>query len=184
MDFVLDYCTMRNFLLAIVFLSSAFIVKGQTSVKINVVLNHIQNLTVNPTQETVSLVYNTVDDYKKGVESVQKEHLNVFSTGAFVVKVKVANEDFVQIGSDAAGRIRLPNVGVTAKAVDPITGVNTESRMLGINETALITGENPILNQKFDVTYKGPGDNELILYSEMGKTNIFTNTVMYSIEAK
>lgn len=175
---------MKNYLLAFGVFICSLVVNGQTSVKINIVLNHVQNLTVNPTQETVSLIYNTVDDYLNGVESTQKEHLNVFSTGAFVVKVKVANEDFVQIGSDATGRIRLPNVNVTAKTVEAVTGVNTESRVLGVEETALITGDNPIINQKFDVTYKGPGNNELILYSERGKTNIFTNTVMYSIEAK
>lgn len=175
---------MRNYLLTLVFFSCGLVVNGQTSVRLNIVLNHVQNLTVNPTQETTTLTYNTVEDYSKGVEVVQKEHLNVFSTGPFVVKVKVANEDFVQIGADVARRIHLPNVKVTAKAVEETPGINTEQRLLGLEESAIITGDNPIMNQKFDVTYRGPGNNELILFSEMGKTNTFTNIVMYSIEAK
>lgn len=175
---------MRNYLLTIGFIACCFFVKGQSTVRLNIVLNHVQNLTVNASQESTTLTYNTVEDYKKGVEVVQKEHLNVFSTSPFVVKVKVENEDFVQLGADQQNRMRLPNISVRATSAEQGSGMILEQKILSAQDAALITADNPLFNHKFDVTYTGPGDNEMIKYSEFGKLTTYTNVVMYSIEAK
>ncbi len=175
---------MKNYLLVFVFITGFLFVQGQTAVRLNIVLNHVQNLTVNAAQETTTLTYNTVEDYSKGVEVLQKEHLNVFSTSPFVVKVRVENQDFVQIGADQQNRMRLPNISVKATSAEQGNGMILEQKILSLQESALITADNPAFNHKFDITYKGPGDNEMIKYSEFGKITTFTNVVMYSIEAK
>lgn len=175
---------MKNYLSIFVFVACSLFAQAQTSVRLNIVLNHVQNLTVNPAQESTTLTYNTVEDYAKGVEVTQKDHLNVFSTSPFVIKVKVENADFVQIGTDNQNRMRLPNISVRASSAEEGNGMILEQNILSLQERALITGNNPAFDHKFDVTYKGPGDNEMIKYSEFGKVNTFTNLVMYSIEAK
>jgi len=91
--------------------------QSQNSVKLNIVFNHIQNLTVNPAQTVTTLAYNTLADFENGVELVQKEHLTVFSTGAYVVKVKVAGEDFIKMGGQATQNLPLPQVTISALPV-------------------------------------------------------------------
>ncbi len=69
------------------------VVFSQTSdnVTLNVTLNPIQSLIVNPQQKTVDLTYSTKADYLNGVISKQENHLTVFSTGGFEIKVKSNN---------------------------------------------------------------------------------------------
>ncbi|QBQ40075.1 hypothetical protein [Sphingobacterium psychroaquaticum] len=175
---------MKNCLLTFAFFICFQMLSAQNAVRLNIVLNHVQNLTVNASQETTTLTYNTVEDYANGVAVVQKEHLNVFSTSPYVVKVRVVNEEFIKNGGEPGTGMLQPNVSVLAAPAAQPDGVVTEGRILSLEERAIITGDNPAFDNKFDVTYKGPGGNELIKYSEFGKVNTFTNVVLYSIEAK
>jgi capsular polysaccharide biosynthesis protein len=55
------------------------------TVNLNVKLNAIQSITASAS--IVDLEYKTIEDYNTGVKSPQVDHLTVYSTGGFVVKV-------------------------------------------------------------------------------------------------
>lgn len=59
-------------------------------VTLNIKLKMVQEIKVNHNE--VNLVYETRDNYAKGVPSEQAKHLTVFSTGGFIVKA-VAKTD-------------------------------------------------------------------------------------------
>src|SRR5690606_40241368 len=86
--------------------------KAQATVKINIVLNHVQNLTINPDQHVVNLNYNTLEDYRNGVEITKNAHLSVFSTTPYEVKVKLAQTEFIKLGSEAEDKITMPDIQI------------------------------------------------------------------------
>src|SRR5690554_7051473 len=86
--------TKKNFALLLVIVSSflnIIEIKAEepksATVKLNIVLNPIQTIIVN-TQQDVDLVYKTIDNYGEGVLTTIKDHLKIFSTGGFEVKVE------------------------------------------------------------------------------------------------
>lgn len=60
---------------------------AQNSVTLNVNLYPIQTLMVNTSQKEVNLEFKTREDYRNGVVSEQQDHLTIYSTGGFQVKV-------------------------------------------------------------------------------------------------
>ncbi len=158
--------------------------QSQNSVKLNIVFNHIQNLTVNPAQTVTTLAYNTLADFENGVELVQKEHLTVFSTGAYVVKVKVAGEDFIKMGGQATQNLTLPQVTISALPVKQDASVLLETTVLSTAGKSIITSNHSAFNESFDVKYKGPGGNVFLDYVSNNETSTYTNTVFYTIETK
>src|SRR5690606_10684104 len=63
---------------------------------LNVILNPIQTLVVNPAQKTVDLEYKNISDYAAGVSSTQEDHLKIYSTGGFIVTVQSAIDDMAR----------------------------------------------------------------------------------------
>lgn len=85
---------MKKIILTSLMLAFGIIAQAQNSntghVTLNVKLNPIQTLVVNPAQETVDLEYSSKDDYANGVTSgALTDHLSVFSTGRFCSNGKV-----------------------------------------------------------------------------------------------
>jgi len=154
------------------------------AVKLNIVFNHVQNLTINPLQTETTLVYNTQADYENGVETVQKEHLTVFSTAAYVVKVRVADEEFVQTAGLGQQHMSLPNITISAIPVVQGNRVLVETKVLGTDGRSIISSDNAALNDVYDVSYRGPGGNLFLDYVSKNGQNVFSNTVLYSIETK
>src|SRR5690606_15026837 len=54
----------------------------------NIRLHPIQTIEVTPLQKVVNLDYMTKEDYEKGVDVDQPDHLRVYSTGGFAVRVE------------------------------------------------------------------------------------------------
>lgn len=159
-------------------------VYGQTNVRLNIVLNHVQNLTIHPDQSAVTLTYHDLEDYRKGVEVVRNSHLTVFSTGAYEVKVRLANEEFVRLGAQVTDRLMMPKIKIKATPVTTNGQVNLTTGELSTTGSRIISSDLPSFNAVYDVTYQGPGGEELIRYAEKNKTVVFTNDVLYSIETK
>jgi hypothetical protein len=180
----------RVIIIPVLILSSIVMLYAQSSsVRLDVVLNHVNHLIVNPAQTVTTLSYNTVEDYQNGVEVVQKEHLTVFSTSAYVLNVKLANQDFVQVGgrSNEHANISLPNIRVAAtpSSANPSPNLTlSPATALGIADHNLISSTAPAFNATFDVSYQGPGSNEFVKYAEENKTVVFSNDVLYSLEPK
>ena len=64
------------------------------SATLNVKLYPIQTILIG-TDNTVNLEYQTKEDYSNGVTKTMNDHLIVYSTGGFAVKVKSENENLV-----------------------------------------------------------------------------------------
>src|SRR5690554_3199570 len=96
--------TKNILVLAALIFSSILNVKGlfaqspTDDVILNIVLNPFQSIVVNPDHKEVDLVYTTMEDYNDGVQAFKKEHLTVFSTGGF--EVKVSSENFSISGTE------------------------------------------------------------------------------------
>lgn len=182
---------MRKIIVILVLVSSSIVAvyAQSSSVRLNVVLNHVNHLVVNPAQAVTTLSYNTVEDYKNGVEVVQKEHLTVFSTSAYVLNVKLANQDFARVGggSNEDVNVSLPNISVSAmpSSANPSPNLTlSPATALGIVDHNLVSSTAPSFNTIFDVSYRGPGSNEFVKYAEENKTVVFSNDVLYSLEPK
>lgn len=154
------------------------------AVRLNIVLNHVQNLTIHPDQSAVSLTYNNTEDYRQGVEVVKNSHLTVFSTGAYEVKVRLADEEFVKLGGEPTDKLAMPRIKVKATPVASNQQVHLTTGELTTAGGTIISSEGPSFDAVYDVTYQGPGGEDLIRYAEKNKTVIFTNEVLYSIETR
>lgn len=159
-------------------------IQAQTNVRLNIVLNHVQNLTIHPDQSAVTLTYNDLEDYRRGVEVVKNSHLTVFSTGAYEIKVRLANEEFMKLGGQVTDKLIMPKIKVKATSVLANDQVNLTTGELSTAGGRIISSDLPSFNAVYDVTYQGPGGEELIQYAEKNKTVVFTNDVLYSIETK
>ena len=62
---------------------------------LNVALSDVRSIMVNPTQNTVEIVFATAEDYQNGVVSTQSNHIMVTSTGGFQITVKASTEGLV-----------------------------------------------------------------------------------------
>src|SRR5690606_16905173 len=79
---------MKRILLTTVIILSAITASlAQTSanVTVNLKLNAVQSIVANAA--SIDLEYKTINDYNVGVQSDQANHLTVYSTGGFIVKV-------------------------------------------------------------------------------------------------
>lgn len=164
-------------------LNSAFAEDQGNVVTLNIKLNPIQTITVNADQKNVDIVYATEDNYKKGVSVEKDNHIEVFSTGGFQVKVNSAT----RLTNDKGAWIDASDVRVLATPGSTNGGKNTiESAVaLGSEQTliASTTGGRG-LNYKviYDNTLAGDNDKYLNLYNK-DADNIFTATVTYTIVA-
>lgn len=183
---------MKKFiLLAAVLFSVTTIVKAEgtlgnnDNVKVNVKLNPIQTLFVNPDQKNIDLEYSTVGHYSEGVEATMNDHLTVYSTGAFVVKV---NSDVDNIKRQKGDQTILAStIKVTAKDGDTnkLDEASYNSVSLSTTETNLISSGVGGVNKNFNITYAGLGGDGYVnnYYNDENPTT-YTVTVTYSIVAQ
>lgn len=157
---------------------------AQPSVRINIVLNHVQNLTINPDQQVVNLNYNTLDDYRTGVEVTKNAHLSVFSTTPYEVKVKLANNEFVKLGSEYEDRVSMPDIQVSPVSTTQNSEVEFSTSVLTTEGRKIISSSVPTTSAVYNIQYKGPKGENIIRFAERNKTIVFYNDVLYSIETK
>jgi|SRR5690606_494596 len=158
--------------------------KAQATVKINIVLNHVQNLTINPDQHVVNLNYNTLEDYRNGVEITKNAHLSVFSTTPYEVKVKLAQTEFLKLGSEAEDKITMPDIQIVPLSEQENSEVQFTSSTLTPEGRKIISSMVPTISSVFNIQYKGPKGESLMRYAERNKTVTFHNDILYSIETK
>jgi hypothetical protein len=164
-------------------------VKAQTKTSDNVTVSikfkPIQTIVVNPNQKTVNLVYKTKDHYASGVSETRNDHLEIFSTGGFEVKVST-DGDFTRKGG---GTISADSVTVKADF-----GTGTDNGKFTFTEVALSTTPKTLITAdkggralKYNVTYDntaGANDAYINKYisedSEKGES-VYTAKVIYTI---
>ncbi|WLD23429.1 hypothetical protein NU10_12030 [Flavobacterium dauae] len=148
--------------------------QAQNSVTLNVNLYPIQTLMVNPSQQEVNLNYITKDDYKNGVVSEQTDHLAIYSTSGYQVKVSGIKEVSSEI-------IPLNSIKISASSNIHQPNVIYSERNVSEKEQVIIASNKGCINQKFNIAYKGAGENVYINYSKPAATANYHYNILYTI---
>jgi len=150
------------------------------NVTLNVRLKPIQTLVVNNAQKNIDLNYVTKDDYANGVSSMNVDHLNIFSTGGFQVKVKSANSALQNGGKN----IQANTIQIKATAgSDAVNGAQySQNVQLSANETTLVSSSNGGVDKKISIEYKGAGANTYLDNYIAGQDpTVYTTELTYTI---
>lgn len=152
------------------------------NVTLNIKLNPIQTITVNAGQKEVNIIYSSIDDYTNGVSVPQDDHIQVFSTGGFQVKVNSA----ASLTNDKGTGIDATDVTVLATngTANSVENTIVDAVALGSEQT-LIASATGGRNLNYNVTYNntlGAADKYLNLYDK-DANNVFKAEVTYTIIA-
>lgn len=178
-----------SILAAIVF-GISFASQAQTgTATLNVKLNPIQTLVVNPSQTTVDLVYTTKDDYANGVKSAQQDHLSIYSTGGFEVSVKSAGSELTKSSAGNAspsGNIAANTISIVpSKGNQEITGATYTTQALSATNQAIVSSATGGVDKTINIEYQGGDANKYLNHYVAGQTpTVYTTTVTYTIVAK
>lgn len=158
-------------------------VKAQVSdnVKVNIKFKPIQSIVVNSAQKTVDLVYATKDNYANGVSAEMLDHLEVFSTGGFIVTANT-DGDFTRTGG---GTIPANNVTVIATHGTSTTIGTFTNVGLSTAPTTLITADEGGTALNYNVTYDNTAGASNVYINNYihgdSPESIYTATVTYTI---
>jgi len=144
-------------------------------VTLNVKLNAIQTLVVNG-EKNITLEYITKEDYQDGIESENKDHLTVYSTGGFQLMVESSNSEFNDLG------VRLiATKGTTNGLAGFFDKDILVSTLNDADKKTLYTTNEGKNDSSINVTYAGKGNNAYFtkLGTEQSKT--FTTTLTYTL---
>ena len=168
-------------LLILLLISFTTFSQNTDNVTLNIVLRPIQTIIINPTQKNVKLIYDTEDKYANGVSREYTDHIGVFSTGGFIIKVN-GNGDLFN-GSES---IPLSDVSITASNGSNVLSNPTYTPViLSTDDKKLITSNAGGRNIKYNVTYNnslGAGDKYINRYfSSDDSQSVYTTTLTYTI---
>ncbi|WP_367913825.1 hypothetical protein [Leadbetterella sp. DM7] len=173
-------------LISVVFVGTA---NAQTTadVTVNIKLQPVYTLVVNPGQNTINLVYTTKNDYANGVSSLaQANHLTVFSTGGFVINAKTGG-DFTNAKDAEVIEASTVSVVATDGSAAPVGGDLTYTKQnLSNSDKQIIKSTKGGRDKNFNITYEGAGDDAYINMFSKGRDaseNVYKATVTYTIVA-
>ncbi len=149
---------------------------------LNIRLYPIQTITVNTSQKIVNLDYKTTANYTDGVSLAQADHLTVYSTGAFIVKVKSSSASLTGAKS---------NIDASDVSISPLAGTSNQlvnavytPQNLSNTDKTIIASSTGSVNKNFNITYKGAGAQKYVdKYFNTENPTVYTTTVTYTIEA-
>jgi len=149
---------------------------AQNSVTLNVNLYPIQTLLVNTTQKEVNLEYSTREDYRNGVVSEQQDHLTIYSTGGFQVKVSAVT---AAIDNSVLDNITIiPSSG--SKPLNQLHVVYTDKNISEL-EQPIISATKGAIDKNVNISYKGAGNDALMGFAKNNTSTNQSYTVMYTI---
>ena len=158
------------------------------NVTLNVRLNPIQTLVVNSLQKTINLDYTTKEHYNQGVSLKQENHLNIFSTGGFEVKVKSGGSELTNQGAGPNGNIAAATVKLTALAGTQNALADAQYNqdvVLSATEGVIASSTKGARDKNIDIQYAAAGnDAYLDKYVANQTPTTVTTTVTYTIYAK
>ncbi|WP_430615279.1 hypothetical protein [Flavobacterium sp. JP2137] len=175
----------KTLLFSLLLVATAFSAHAQEegTVTLNVKLHPIQTIMVNPSQNEVDLDYTTNEDYARGVSVKQRDHLSIYSTGAFNVNVRSSSS----LLTGTASNIDASDIKITAAlgATKKLVGSTVNSVNLTAGDQLLISNTLGGIDRNFNITYAAAGAGKYInkYYSSESPT-VYTTTVTYTIEAQ
>ena len=152
---------------------------------LNVKLLPIQTIVIGG-DNTVNLVYKTKEDYYNGVTANMNDHLIVYSTGGFAVKVKSDHKNLVFTKDGKTNTIAVNTINLVATLGKGNESESTFSAVtLDKSDKNLISSTVGGTNLKFNVAYSGKGGNAYVnKYNNVENPTVYTTTVTYTIEAQ
>jgi hypothetical protein len=168
------------------FLGSTQMLQAQTSANatLNVVLSDVRSIKVNPAQATVTLNFANVTDYNNGVSSTQNAHLEVTSTGGYIIKVKSSTPNLVNgTNQIPVNTVTLTPLQSSGGAVGTSTSaVGRASTLIPVNlgatATTIISSTDGATKIFYDMTYRASGGAPYINKA----SGTYTTTITYTIE--
>lgn len=155
------------------------------SVTLSVRLSPIQTLLVNSSQKDIDLVYSDASDYKNGVSSEQKDHLKIFSTGAFTINVHSSADDIKRNEGSESIAANTLTVKAAAGASNAMADATVGEVNLSTTATNIISSGVGGVDKNFNITYSGMGaDTYVDKYYNNESPTVYSTTVTYTIEAK
>lgn len=153
------------------------------AVTVNIKFQPIQSITVNSGQKVVDIVYETKEDYNKGVSVTKDDHLTLFSTGGFVVSV-ASDGDFIKHEGKGASFISAKDVVIEA-AIGSNTTIGTFTKApLSTGGETLISADKGGSSLKYNITYNntaGANDRYINHYFHDDAESVYTAKVTYTI---
>ena len=171
-------------LLVMLIVSFTTFSQNTDQVTLNIVLKPIQTITINTGQNKVELIYDTKNKYNNGVSKEYTDHIEVFSTGGFIVNVR-GDGDLINNKNNNAS-ISLSDVSVIASKGSKVTGNPTYNTVnLSTNNKTLISSISGGRDLKYNVTYNnnlGKNDKYINKYFKSdGNESVYTTTLTYTI---
>ena len=154
---------------------------------VNVKLYPIQTIVVNPDNKVVNLDYQTTTDYQDGVNVDNIDHLKIYSTGGFEVKVSAAGD---LTSSDATKNISAADIKITASAgtANPLTSTTSNTyKSINLSNTNQLLVDNATggVNKTVSVNYAAAGADAYVDKFINGENpTVYTTTVTYTISPK
>jgi hypothetical protein len=178
--------TQRITYLIVLFFCAFMSVNAQESgrVMVNINLHRVQIIKVNPIQSEVHLDYKQPDDYEDGVNSLQENHLTIFSTGAYEVFVSsdqplsyIHENQQADIHNALMVRANNPNGGSG--------GILLNSVYIQQSKQSIISSDKGDFGISFDIEYHGMGGNAFLNLIDASKELTIKQTnLVYTIEVK
>lgn len=177
---------MKKIILSSMMIAFGIAAQAQSNVTLNVKLNPIQTLVVNPAQKTVDLAYHTKEDYASGVSSGKlADHLTVFSTGGFAVSVQASGSKLVSEAAGSNGNIAANSIQIIPFYTEAATDGVVTTVALSENNQTILTSTFGAVDKTIDIEYKGSGANAYINnYVASQSPTVYTTELTYTIVAQ
>lgn len=167
-------------IMMIMLLTTKMYAQNSDNVTLNIKLYNIQSLIIT-NGKTVDIEYTQKEHYANGNSTKIEDHISVFSTGAFEVKVKpndnlINNNNYIEISDIKI----IPENG--SKSLN-LTNLNEIT--LNKNQETIISSEEGGRDVTFHMTYKAEGEDKYInkINSNENPT-IYTTDLLYTITPK
>lgn len=150
---------------------------------LNIVLHPVQTLMINAADQTVNLEYRTREDYSSGVSLNKENHLQIYSTGGYVIRIKTADPR-LQSTANIAAAIDAGDITVTASKGTTIGYESFISApvLLSTSYVELISSAVGA-SKAFNINYTAKGDNKYLnLFTKNQNPTVYSTQVVYSIE--
>ena len=151
-------------------------------------LSPVQSISV-VTNEGAFIEYKSIADYSgDGVESTGNTTINVASAGGYTVRVSADEFTTTNGGTLSLGTINVIATAKDAKATGTphaATLVQTVTANPLIGSTLIVGGAGGV-DMRYDIKFKGAGDNAYLDVYNQGTNNVtqeYTTTVYYTISA-
>lgn len=169
------------FIIIIVLFASVFKLRAQSSgnVSLNVTLADVRSIKINPAQSVVQLNFSTAEDYANGVNLIQNAHLEVTSSGGFLIKVKAASLNLINgVNTIPVSTIKVTPTLSAASTQFVNAGLYLKGIWLSNIPKAMIDAPLGGSKLQFDVNYQSLGGPD---YTNKSRGN-YSTTITYSIE--